>query len=62
MKVQVHTSAQQEAIGTLSLRCPVCRQIGILERVGLEFAKELLKAVYQYSALLQKLRALKKQP
>jgi hypothetical protein len=29
--------------------------------VGIEFAKELLKAVYQYSALLRKLRALKKQ-
>ncbi len=30
--------------------------------VGIEFAKELLKAVYQYSTLLQKLRALKKGP
>lgn len=28
--------------------------------VGIEFAKEVLKAVYQYSALLGKLRALKK--
>jgi hypothetical protein len=28
--------------------------------VGLEFAKEVLKAVYQYSALLSRLRALKK--
>jgi hypothetical protein len=28
--------------------------------VGIEFAKEVLKAVYQYSALLSKLRALKK--
>lgn len=28
--------------------------------IGIEFAKEVLKAVYQYSALLTKLRALKK--
>ena len=28
--------------------------------VGLEFAKEVLKAVYQYSALLSRLRGLKK--
>jgi len=28
--------------------------------VGIEFAKEVLKAVYQYSALLTRLRALKK--
>jgi hypothetical protein len=28
--------------------------------VGIEFAKEVLKAVYQYAALLGKLRALKK--
>ena len=28
--------------------------------VGLEFAKEVLKAVYQYSALLGRLRGLKK--
>jgi len=28
--------------------------------VGIEFAKEVLKAVYQYSALLSRLRALKK--
>jgi hypothetical protein len=30
--------------------------------VGIEFAKEVLKAVYQYSALLNRLRALKKTP
>ncbi len=30
--------------------------------VGVEFAKEVLKAVYQYSALLNRLRALKKTP
>lgn len=30
--------------------------------IGIEFAKEVLKAVYQYSALLNKLRALKKTP
>lgn len=30
--------------------------------VGFEFAKEVLKAVYQYSALLNRLRALKKTP
>jgi Domain of unknown function (DUF4145) len=30
--------------------------------VGIEFAKEVLKAVYQYSALLSRLRALKKTP
>jgi len=30
--------------------------------IGIEFTKELLKAVYQYSSLLQKLRSLKKQP
>jgi len=30
--------------------------------VGIEFAKEVLKAVYQYSALLTRLRALKKTP
>ena len=30
--------------------------------VGIEFAKEVLKAVYQYSALLDRLRALKKNP
>ena len=29
--------------------------------VGIEFAKEVLKAVYQYSALLSRLRALKKE-
>ena len=28
--------------------------------IGIEFTKEVLKAVYQYSALLSKLRALKK--
>lgn len=28
--------------------------------VGIEFAKEILKAVYQYSALLNRLRSLKK--
>ncbi len=30
--------------------------------VGIELAKEVLKAVYQYSALLSRLRALKKNP
>ena len=30
--------------------------------IGIEFAKEILKAVYQYSALLNRLRALKKAP
>jgi hypothetical protein len=30
--------------------------------IGMEFAKEVLKAVYQYSALLSRLRALKKVP
>jgi len=30
--------------------------------VGIEFAKEVLKAVYQYSTLLNRLRALKKAP
>jgi hypothetical protein len=30
--------------------------------IGIEFAKEVLKAVYQYSALLTRLRALKKPP
>jgi hypothetical protein len=30
--------------------------------IGIEFAKEVLKAVYQYSALLNRLRALKKIP
>ena len=30
--------------------------------IGIEFAKEVLKAVYQYSALLNRLRALKKVP
>jgi hypothetical protein len=30
--------------------------------VGIEFTKEVLKAVYQYSALLSRLRALKKPP
>jgi hypothetical protein len=30
--------------------------------IGLELAKEVLKAVYQYSALLNRLRALKKTP
>jgi hypothetical protein len=30
--------------------------------VALEFTKEVLKAIYQYSALLARLRALKKQP
>jgi hypothetical protein len=30
--------------------------------VGIEFTKEVLKAVYQYSALLGRLRALKKTP
>jgi hypothetical protein len=30
--------------------------------VGIEFAREVLKAVYQYSDLLQKLRSLKKTP
>jgi hypothetical protein len=30
--------------------------------VGIEFTKEVLKAVYQYSALLNRLRALKKAP
>ncbi len=28
--------------------------------VGIEFSKEVLKAVYQYSALLNRLRALKR--
>jgi len=38
-------------------------QVGKEEvEVGIEFAKELLKATYQYSSLLQRLRALKKQP
>jgi hypothetical protein len=38
-------------------------QVGEEEvEVGIEFAKEVLKAVYQYSALLQRLRALKKAP
>jgi Domain of unknown function (DUF4145) len=36
-------------------------QVGKEEvEIGIEFAKEVLKAVYQYSALLQKLRSLKK--
>lgn len=36
-------------------------QVGKEEvEVGIEFAKEVLKAVYQYSALLQRLRSLKK--
>jgi hypothetical protein len=30
--------------------------------IGVEFAKEVLKAVYQYSALLGRLRGLKKPP
>ena len=30
--------------------------------VGIEFTKEVLKAVYQYSTLLNRLRALKKTP
>ena len=30
--------------------------------VGIDFTKEVLKAVYQYSALLSRLRALKKAP
>jgi hypothetical protein len=30
--------------------------------IGIEFAKEVLKAVYQYSALLSRLRSLKKAP
>jgi hypothetical protein len=30
--------------------------------VALEFTKEVLKAIYQYSALLARLRSLKKQP
>jgi hypothetical protein len=30
--------------------------------IGIEFAKEVLKAVYQYAALLTRLRALKKTP
>lgn len=39
----------------------VYNQIGQEEvEVGIEFAKEVLKAVYQYSALLKKLQALKK--
>jgi hypothetical protein len=39
----------------------VYNQIGQDEvEVGIEFAKEVLKAVYQYSALLNRLRALKK--
>jgi len=38
-------------------------QIGQEEvEIGIEFAKEVLKAVYQYSALLTRLRALKKTP
>jgi len=38
-------------------------QVGREEvEVGIEFAKEVLKAVYQYSALLNRLRALKKGP
>jgi hypothetical protein len=34
--------------------------LGRLRLVAIEFAKELLKAVYQYSALVSKLKALKK--
>ncbi len=30
--------------------------------IGLEFCKEVLKAVYQYSSLLQRLKSLKKSP
>ena len=30
--------------------------------VGIEFSKEILKAVYQYSSLLSKLKSLKKNP
>ena len=38
-------------------------QVGKEEvEVGVEFTKEVLKAVYQYSALLQRLRGLKRQP
>lgn len=38
-------------------------QVGKEEvEVGIELAKEVLKAVYQYSALLQRLRGLKKTP
>jgi len=38
-------------------------QVGKEEvEVGIEFTKEVLKAVYQYSALLSRLRALKKAP
>ena len=36
-------------------------KVGLDEvEVGLEFAKEVLKAVYQYSALFSRLRGLKK--
>ena len=38
-------------------------QVGKEEvEVGIEFTKEVLKAVFQYSSLLQRLRGLKKQP
>ena len=38
-------------------------QVGQEEvEVGIEFTKEVLKAVYQYSSLLTRLRALKKTP
>jgi hypothetical protein len=41
----------------------VYNEIGKEEvEVGIEFAKEVLKAVYQYSALLARLRGLKAQP
>jgi hypothetical protein len=40
----------------------VCEQIGKEEvEVGIEFAKEVLKADYQYGELLARLRALKSQ-
>jgi len=38
-------------------------QVGKEEvEIGIEFTKEVLKATYQYSALLNRLRALKKAP
>lgn len=45
------------------IEAQVYDQIGQEEvEVAIEFAKEVLKAVYQYSALLSRLRALKKSP
>jgi hypothetical protein len=41
----------------------VYNQIGKEEvEVGIEFAKEALKATYQYNKLLQKLRSLRRTP